>query len=70
MRSKASLVVISAETCLATCSSHDGDEKRCMIATEQRSMRTGGTTVGSGEVFNILRERDAILDVPNLGCLL
>ena len=52
------------------CSYHDGDEKRCMIATEQRSMRTGGTTVGSGEVFNILRERDAILDVPNLGCLL
>lgn len=35
------------EKCLATWSHQVGLEKRCMIATPQRSSRTGGTQVGS-----------------------
>ena len=45
--SKASSSVKSAETCLAIASHHAGDENRCKMAMVHKSMRTGGSTVGS-----------------------
>lgn len=45
--SKASSAEILALTCAESAFHHDGDEKRCMIATVQRSRSTGGITVGS-----------------------
>lgn len=47
IRSNASVLDISAETCFATCSHQEGDEKRCRMQTLHRSNSTGGTTVGS-----------------------
>ena len=41
------MVETSAQTRFATASHHAGDEKRWKMAMLTRSMRTGGTAVGS-----------------------
>lgn len=54
--SNASLCEKSVGTCWMRCCHHVGDENRWIMATEQRSNRTGGTTVGSDESENMLIE--------------
>lgn len=51
--SKASTCEKSVGTCWTKCCHHVGDENLWMIATEQRSKSTGGTTVGSDNIVAV-----------------